>query len=56
MENFKQKLTKIKTLLFDIDGFRLIDGDKLVAGINESERSYFLFNDNVKEIYELNLK
>ena len=53
---FNEKTQNSDRLLFDIDGFRLIDGDCYVNGGNETEQSYFLFNDNINEIYELSLK
>lgn len=53
---FNEKTQNSDRMLFDIDGYRLIDGDKLINADNETEQSYFLFNDNTKEIYELNLK
>jgi hypothetical protein len=53
---FNEKTQNSDRLLFDIDGFRLVDGDRCMNGGNEIEQSYFLFNDNINEIYELTLK
>jgi hypothetical protein len=53
---FNEKTQSSDRLLFDIDGFRLIDGERNINSSSETEQSYFLFNDNINEIYELDLK
>ena len=47
--------------LFNVNGYRLIDGDKFTkknekGEVVEKEQSYFLFDDNTKDIYELTLQ
>jgi hypothetical protein len=52
---FNEKTQNSDRELFDVDGFRLIDGDRFTKE-NELEQSYFLFDDIKKNIYELTLK
>lgn len=58
---FNDKTQDDDRVLFDIDGYRLIDGDKYTkknekGEVEEKEQSYFLFDDNKKNIYELTLQ
>lgn len=52
---FNEKTQNSDRELFNLDGFRLIDGDAILNG-NELTQSYFLFNDRNESIYELTLK
>jgi hypothetical protein len=52
---FNEKTQNSDRELFDVDGFRLIDGDRNINK-NEIEQSYFLFDDLKDNIYELTLK
>lgn len=52
---FNEKTKNSDRELFDIDGFRLIDGDSYLDD-TKLEQSYFLFNDSKSLIYELTLK
>ncbi len=54
---FNDKTKNSDRELFDVDGYRLIDGD--VGGSPDSSelvQSYFLFDDRENEIYEVTLK
>ena len=58
---FNDKTQDDDRVLFDVDGYRLIDGDKYTkknekGEVEEKEQSYFLFDDNKKYIYELTLQ
>lgn len=50
---FNEKTQNSDRELFDVDHFRLIDGDVSVDGI--LTRSYFLLDDSHHVIYELSL-
>jgi hypothetical protein len=53
-QTFNDKTQNSDRELFDVDAFRLIDGDSYEG--DELVRSYFLFDDSNNTIYELSLK
>lgn len=53
-ETFNNKTQNSDRELFDVDSFRLIDGDTYVD--DKLLKSYFLFDDTNKIIYELSLQ
>ena len=59
IEIFNDKTKNSDRELFDVDGYRLIDGDVEGEGSpdnSELVQSYFLFDDRENEIYEVTLK
>jgi hypothetical protein len=57
IEIFNDKTKNSDRELFDVDGYRLIDGEvERSAGNPELVQSYFLFDDRENGIYEITLK
>ena len=57
IEVFNDKTKNSDRELFDVDGYRLIDGDGEGSPDNsELVQSYFLFDDRENKIYEVTLK
>lgn len=55
MDFFNERTQNSDRELFDVDGYRLIDGE-LEENTGELVQSYFLFDDRENDIYELTLK
>lgn len=54
---FNDKTKNSDRELFDVDGYRLIDGDvEESPDSSELIQSYFLFDDRENQIYEVTLK